>query len=246
MAVWGCGFCGFQIRYHGEPEGKYPVEHTFCMIDDWRELEKENKDIGWLEWENEEKFFYAWRCARCGTFMFFDCKLKRIGTYTPKDEFSSEAMQEPFEFGPFWNDFQWFDITENSTPSSEVLAKYPQTRWFAKNDDELRFYSDEARTNCVAQFRRLNVITPVTVQTMSLKSFKKMLATWDDIQFCYHSKYANYNFMREDDGINIYHGSSNEQLVYHADAATDVEEIVNAKIFPDGRSIAEAQAEIEL
>ena len=51
--------------------------------------------------------------------------------------------------------------------------------------------------------------------------------------------------MREDDGINIYRGSSNEQLVYHADAATDVEEIVNAKIFPDGRSIAEAQAEIE-
>ena len=51
--------------------------------------------------------------------------------------------------------------------------------------------------------------------------------------------------MREDDGINIYRGSSNEQLVYHA-TTTDVEEIVNAKIFPDGKSIAEAQAEIEL
>ena len=175
--------------------------------------------------------------------MFFDCKLKRIGTYTPKDEFSSEPMQEPFEFGPFWNDFQWFDITEDDITASEVLAKYPQTRWFAKNADELRFYSDEARTNCVTQFRRIQVITPVTVQTMSLKSFKKMLATWDDVELHYHGGY--YNFMREDDGINIYRGSSNEQLVYHA-ATTDVEEIVNAKIFPDGKSIAEAQAEIEL
>ena len=191
------------------------------------------------------KNFFTPGVARvAGRLCFFDCKLNYIGTYTPKDEFSSEAMQEPFEFGPFWNDFQWFDITEDDITASEVLAKYPDNLWFAKNDDELRFYSDEARTNCVAQFRRLNVITPVTVQTMSLKSFKKMLATWDDVEFHYHGGY--YNFMREDDGINIYRGSSNEQLVYHADAATDVEEIVNAKIFPDGRSIAEAHAEIEL
>ncbi len=191
------------------------------------------------------KNFFTPGVARvAGRLCFFDCKLNYIGTYTPKDEFSSEAMQEPFEFGPFWNDFQWFDITEDDITASEVLAKYPDNLWFAKNDDELRFYSDEARTNCVAQFRRLNVITPVTVQTLSLKSFKKMLATWDDVEFHYHGGY--YNFMREDDGINIYRGSSNEQLVYHADAATDVEEIVNAKIFPDGRSIAEAHAEIEL
>lgn len=108
------------------------------------------------------------------------------------------------------NDFQWFDITENSTPASEVLAKYPDNLWFAKNDDDVRFYSDEARTNCVAQFRRIEIVLPVTVATMSLKSFKKMLAHWDDA------------------------------------ATFDVDEIINAKIFPDGKSIAEAQAEIEL
>ena len=67
-------------------------------------------------------------------------------------------MQEPFEFGLFWDDFQWFDITENGTPASEVLKKYPGNLWFAKNDDELRFYSDAARTNCLAQFRRLQVV----------------------------------------------------------------------------------------
>lgn len=245
MAVCGCGFCGYSIRYTGYYKGATSVEHVFCKIDDWRELEKETIDVGWLEWENEEKFFYAWRCKRCGTFMFFNDRWKNIGTYTPKDEFSSEPMQEPFDFGPFWNDFQWYDITEAFTPAAEVLTKYPDNLWFAKNDDELRFYSDTARTNCVAQFKRWKVVTPITVQTMSLAAFKKMLANYDDIQFRYHSKYYNYNFMREENGVNIYRGYSNEQLVYHADT-TDADEIVNAKIFPDGKSIAEAQAEVEL
>lgn len=243
MAVRGCGLCGYQIRYHGEPEGTEPVEHVFCTLDNWRELEEENIDVGRLEWEHEEFFFYAWRCARCGTFMFFDHNLKNIGTYTPNEEFSSAPMQEPFEFGPFWNDFQWFDITEAFTPPSEVLKKYPGNLWFAKNDDELRFYSDAARTNCLAQFRRLQVVIPITVQTMSLASFKKMLANWDDIEFFYHKVY--YNFMREDDGINIYRGHDYQQIVYHA-ATADVEEIINFKLFDDGKSIVEAQAEVEL
>lgn len=245
MAVRGCGLCGYQIRYHGEPEGTEPVEHVFCTLDNWRELEKENIDAGRLEWEHEELFFYAWRCVRCDTFMFFDHNLKSIGVYTPKEEFSSAPMQEPFEFGPFWNDFQWFDITEAFTTPSEVLTKYPGNFWFAKNDDELRLYSDIEQTNCVAQFRRLEFVYPVTVATMSLDAFKKMLVNWDDIQFRYHSKLYNYNFMREEDGINIYRGLDNEQIVYHAET-TDVEEIVNAKILDDGKSIAEAQAEVEL
>ncbi len=196
-----------------------------------------------IEIEHDDIFFYAWRCARCNTFTFFNDRWKYIGTYTPKDEFSSEPMQEPFEFGPFWNDFQWFDITEDDIHTSEVLAKYPDNLWCAKNDDELRFYSDEARTNCVAQFRRIEIVLPVTVATMSLKSFKKMLAHWDDVEFHYHGVY--YNFMREDDGINIYRGHGYVYACYHA-ATFDVDEIVNAKIFPDGKSIAEAQAEIEL
>ena len=163
--------------------------------------------------------------------------------YTPNEEFSSAPMQEPFEFGPFWNDFQWFDITENGTPASEVLKKYPGNLWFAKNDDELRFYSDATRTNCLAQFRRFQVVIPITVQTMSLASFKKMLANWDDIEFFYHKIY--YNFMCEDDKINIYRGHGYQQIVYHA-ATTDVEEIINFKLFDDGKSIVEAQAEVEL
>ncbi len=245
MAVRGCGFCGFQIRYHGEPEGTQPVEYVFCRLDKWRELEAENLPADCLEIEHEEFFSYAWRCVRCNTFTFFDYNLKTIGTYTPNEEFSSAPMQEPFDFGLFWDDFLWFDITEDDIHASEVLTRYPQNLWLAKNEFEMRLYSDEARTNCVGQFRRLKVVTPITVETMSLKEFKKMLARWDDIQFRYHSEKYNYNFMREEDGVNIYCGSDNEQRVYHAEI-TDVDDIVNAKIFPDGKSIAEAQAEVEL
>ena len=245
MAVRGCGFCGYQIRYHGEPEGTTPIEHIFCPLNDWREFEVENLPVGSLEIEHEGVFFYAWRCARCGSFSFFDDYLKFAGFYIPKDKFSTEPMQAPFEFGPFWDDILWFEITEVDSPTSEVLTRYPQTRWLAKNDDELRLYSDVERKNCVAQFKKFEIVTPVTVKTMSLDAFKKMLANWDDIQFRYHSKLCNYNFMREEDGVNIYCGLDNEQLVYHAET-TDVEEIVNAKILDDGKSIAEAQAEVEL
>ena len=243
MASIGCRFCGEKIYYHGEPEGKYPVEHYFCSLEKWRELEAENLPADSIEIEHKYPLTKSWRCWRCGSFSFFSDGIHLSGVYVPKDEFSAEAMQEPFEFGPFWDDFQWFDITEDDITAAEVLTKYPGNLWFAKNDDELRFYSDEARTNCVKQFRRLEVVTPVTVQTMSLKAFKKMLATWNDVKFHYHGGY--YNFMREDDGINIYRGHGFQKIVYHA-ATTDVEEIVSAKIFPDGKSIAEAQAEIEL
>ena len=243
MSVVGCGFCSYAIRYHGEPEGEYPVEHVFCTIDNWRALEEENLPADSLEIEHDGIFFYAWRCARCGTFMFFNDDWKNIGTYTTKEEFSSAPMQEPFEFGPFWDDFLWFDITEDDIHASEVLTKYPQTHWLAKNDNELRIYEDEARTKCVAQFRRLEVVTPITVATMSLDAFKKMLANWDDIEFFYHKVY--YNFMREDNGVNIYRGDGYQQIVYHA-ATTNVDEIINFKLFYDGKSIAEAQAEVEL
>lgn len=79
---------------------------------------------------------------------------------------------------------------------------------------------------------------------MSLKSFKKMLAHCDDVEFHYRGGY--YNFMREEDGsVNIWRGHGYVYACYSA-ANTDVDEIVNAKIFPDGKSIAEVQTEVEL
>ena len=63
------------------------------------------------------------------------------------------------------------DITEsNDNITAEVLTKFPCNRWLAKNENELRLYSDETRTNCVAQFRRIEIVNPITIATMSLAS----------------------------------------------------------------------------
>ena len=70
-----------------------------------------------------------------------------------------------------------------------------------------------------------------------------MLANCDDVEFHYHGVY--YNFMREDDGINIYRGHGYVYACYHA-ATVDADEIVNAPILQDGKSIAEVPAEIKL
>ena len=253
MASLGCGFCGERLYYHGEPEGTEPVEHVFCRLDKWRKLEAENLTADHLEMEHEEFFAYAWRCWRCNTFTFFDYSLKNIGTYTPNEEFSSAPMQEPFEFGPFWNDFQWFDINERSTPTAEVFTRYPQNLWLAKNENEMRLYADEARTNCVGQFRRLTVVTPITVATMSLDAFKKMLVTYDDeIDFFYGD--VGYEFIKEKlvgskIKIVVNRDFDNPVCRYSvtvSEGENFIDDLVNTKIFPDGKSIAEAQAEVRL
>ena len=59
-----------------------------------------------------------------------------------------------------------------------------------------------------------------------LDAFKKMLANWDDIEFTYR-------------------GHGYQQIIYHA-ANADADEIVNAKIFHDGKSIVEVQAAVVL
>lgn len=255
MAVRGCPLCGYQIHYHGEPEGTTPVEHVFCNLSDWHDLETENLTADYLELEHEEKFFYAWRCPRCGTFTGFAGYVGFSGAYAPKEEFSSELMQEPFEFGLFWNDFQWFEITESDdNHASEVLTKFPVNRWYMKNDDELRFYSDEARTNCVGQFRRLEVVSPITVATMSLVAFKKMLESYDgEIDFFYRDR-RGYEIIKEhlSDGrlrVIVNHGFGNPQPIYSVivtEGENFADDLVNAKILLDGKSIAEAQGEIEL
>lgn len=246
MASLKCSFCGYGIHHHGDPEGTEPVEHVFCLSNDWHKLEKENMISNRVEMEHWGTFVYAWKCARCGSFSFFADYVNVSDVYTPVEKFSSAPMNEPIEFGPFWNEILWFDINEADTPTAEVLTRYPQNLWLAKNADEMRLYTDEARTNCVGQFRRISVPKTITVKTMSLESFKKILARWDDVEFFYRGEY--FNFMREDGEINVWRGHDYVHSVYCVsdDGKDFVDDLINAKIFPDGKSIVEAQADIEL
>lgn len=253
MAVFGCLFCGERLYYHGEPEGKYPVEHYFCPLDKWRELEAENLPADSIEIEHDYPLDISWRCWRCGSFSFFSDGIHLSGVYVPKENFSAEPMQEPFEFGPFWDDILWFDITESDIHAAEVMEKFPGNRWLAKNENEMRLYSDEARTNCVAQFRRFPCQEKVTVATMSLDAFRKMLLRYDDeIDWFYQG--VGYEFFKEklDGGrlkIIVNRDFDNPRQVYSAtiaEGADFTEDLIHAKIFPYGKSIAEIPAEIEL
>ena len=249
MSSLKCSFCGYGIHYHGEPES---IEHYFCDLSKWHDLEKENLPSSRIEVEHDYPLTESWKCARCGSFSVFSDYVNVSGVYIPKEEFSSEPMQAPFEFGPFWDDHLWFDIAEIDIPTSEILTKFPQNLWLAKNEDEMRIYKDKARTKCVGQFRRFHMPDRITVQTMSLKAFKKILVTWDDIEFKYNGIY--YNFIKESliEGqikIDVWRGYNQDYSCYSIivnNGDDFVENLINAKIFDDGKSIAEAQKEILL
>ena len=141
---------------------------------------------------------------------------------------------------------------EVDTPASEVLTKFPGNYWLAKKN-EMRLYEDEARTKCVGQFRRLQIVTPVTVQTMSLDSFKKMIRTYDDeINFFY--KNLGYELIKEKLAdsqikITVNRNFDNPQCVYQVTVKDDedfTEDLISAKIFSDGKSIRDVQAEVKL
>lgn len=245
MSSLKCSFCGNKMYYHGEPENNIPMEHYFCPLDKWNEYKNLIVlDVPYIE---------SWRCKRCGSFTFFSDYVHVSGLYTPVENFSSEPMEEPKDFGPFWDDIMWLDITELDIPASEVLTKFPGNYWLEKNEDEMRIYEDAAKTKCIQQFRKFNRPEKVTVATMSLKSFRKMLLSYDDeVDFAYNKKC--YEFIKEkltDSKIKIIVNEDYDLRILKYSKVVNIgedftEDLINAKIFPDGKSIAETQNEIEL
>ena len=154
MASLKCSGCGHGIHYHSEPDG---TQYMFCTLSDWEAFEDENLPADCLEAEHYEQFIEAWRCSECGTIAFFSNRVHVESVYTPNENFSSEPMSEPAEFGLFFDDILWYDITEEDIPASEILKKYPKHLWLMKNDDEMRIYEDRARTKCLMQYRRIPV-----------------------------------------------------------------------------------------
>ena len=88
---------------------------------------------------------------------------------------------------------------------------------------------------------------------MSLESFKKMLANYDDeVDFFYHK--MSYEIIKEKRGggkirIVVNRNFDDPHCKYKIEVdegANFVDNLVNAKILDGGKSIAQAQAEIEL
>ena len=157
MASLKCSFCGHGIHYHGEPPDG--TEYIFCKMSDWKKIESENLPSDNLELEHKHSLKYAWKCSECGTFAFFDERGQVTAVYTPKKITSddTEKLQEPTEFGVFFDDYLWYDITEDEISAAEILKKYPQNLWLLKNADELRIFEDKEMTNCIKQYSRIDV-----------------------------------------------------------------------------------------
>ena len=155
MASLKCSFCGHGIHYHGEPPDG--TEYIFCKMTDWQEIEKNNQPSDDLESENNGLLKYAWKCSECGTFAFFDERGQVTKIYAPKKINSADKLQEPTEFGVFFDDYLWYDITEDEISAAEILKKYPQNLWLLKNADELRIFEDKEMTNCIKQYSRIDV-----------------------------------------------------------------------------------------
>ena len=87
---------------------------------------------------------------------------------------------------------------------------------------------------------------------MTLNQFKRTMAAYDEIEFSYRGEM--YDFQKESAEnsrikISIWRAGENPECVYSVtvdDNALFVDELVNAKIFPDGKSIVTGEADIDV
>ena len=87
---------------------------------------------------------------------------------------------------------------------------------------------------------------------MTFNQLKRTMATYDEIEFSYRGEM--YDFQKEPaEGsrikISVWHCTDNPECVYSvtiADGESFVKDLVSAKIFPNGKSIAEGEADIDV
>ena len=87
---------------------------------------------------------------------------------------------------------------------------------------------------------------------MTLNQFKRTIASYDEIEFLYRGEM--YDFQKESAEnsrikISVWRAGDNPECVYSVtvdDNALFVDELVNAKIFPDGKSIVTGEADIDV
>lgn len=87
---------------------------------------------------------------------------------------------------------------------------------------------------------------------MTLEEFKETMVTHDEIEFSYRGEMYDFQKDPADDSrirISIWCGGDNPQCIYSvtiADGEPFVDDLINAKIFPDGKSIVNGEADIDV
>ena len=87
---------------------------------------------------------------------------------------------------------------------------------------------------------------------MTFKQFKRTLVAYGEMKFSYRGE--PYNFQKDPDAaqikVSVWYGGDYPQCVYSRTVAAQddsfVSDLISAKIFPDGKSIADGQADIDV
>ena len=90
------------------------------------------------------------------------------------------------------------------------------------------------------------------MQGMTLNQLKRTMADFDEIEFLYRGEMYDFQKESADNSrikISVWQCGDNPECVYSVtvdDNATFVYELVNAKIFHDGKSIVTGEADIDV
>ena len=87
---------------------------------------------------------------------------------------------------------------------------------------------------------------------MTLNELKETMTTHDEIEFSYRGEMYDFQKDPADDSrikISIWRGGDNPKCIYSVtinDGEPFVDDLINAKIFPDGKSIVDGEADIDV
>ncbi|MBQ7501111.1 hypothetical protein IJT93_00145, partial [bacterium] len=131
----------------------------FFKWNDWLCLETKVIMSDCIE-HNKGKYVKAWKCAKCGTYHFTDQQYHIYVTrvYAPIEEAPSNLKsEEGMEYGVFFEDILWDEITEAAIPMKDILGKYSGYYWLKKDENAMFLFDDKEMQHCIGRFKRIPV-----------------------------------------------------------------------------------------
>ncbi len=156
MASLKCSNCGYGIHYHGMPEG---IEYIFFTLKDWIDLSSQGQQAVSVQIDNDGQYLMAWKCPECGTYAFFDNKThtRVTNVYVPNDDVDFVFDGKSSEYGLFFDDFLWYEITETYILIKDIMKEYSGYWWIKKDEEKMCIYADKECQKCVAKYKRVDI-----------------------------------------------------------------------------------------